>query len=423
MLFIIYACLHLPAMACLWDSDTLAQEAEGKLDVVLTSVGWFDRHPPLYYEMRLSRVSAAIRQEPGRLEHYDDAAVACDRLGRQDEAISWMEQKKKIMDSLPPAQLGAHPYRYLANLGTFHAHRWVRSKDRGKNFADLDTAIRLVSEAIEINPAAHFNREPGQLLVLEWLRDGFRAPAELGKKSDSLQPLFISSDKRSGDRSRFDLTQSMCGLIQLGAAWESIDVYAWLVYSLGRRGGLNEQSNPSLALLPAMRCADLVLTARRRPLHPNSSFHAFCTWSDEQLAQMKEPEKLPSGYAQGFVMMLCGRPGHGESADDIVAFYQEARQAADKRHKAKTAYALAKLQRGEHPDTHPEFWGGWSEPSVPRLPASTLTEYLFGSSIDGWLKSHPKAQSWALVCLGGLSVMLLVHRLRRLRLSNLTPPR
>lgn len=409
-------------MACLWDSDTLAQEAEGKLDVVLTSVGWFDRHPPLYYEMRLSRVSAAVRLEPGRLDHYDDAAVACDRLGRQDEAISWMEQKKKIMDSLPPAQLGAHPYRYLANLGTFHAHRWVRSKDRSKDLADLDTAIRLVGEAIEVNPAAHFNREPGQLLLLEWLRDGFRGREQPEKIDGSLQQLFVPWDKRFRDRPGFDLTQSLCGIIQLGAAWESIDVYSWLVYSLGSRGTFNQERSPSLAMLPALRCSELVLSAKRHPLHPHQDFQAFCTWSDDQLAKQIEPEKLPSGYAQGFVVMLCGRPElRPESADNIVEFFQQAKKAADERHQAKTAYTIAKLQRGEHPDTHPDFWHQWKEPSPPRLPSGTVTEMLFGSSVDRWIKPHPKAQSWLIVTSGALCLGWLWYRLRKRRLE-ITPP-
>lgn len=426
MFFIIYACLHLPAMACLWDSDTLAQEAEGKLDVVLTSVGWFDRHPPLYYEMRLSRVSAAIRQEQGRLEHYDDAAVACDRLGRQDEAIFWMEQKKKIMDSLPPAQLGAHPYRYLANLGTFHAHRWVRSKDRGKNLADLDTAIRLVSEAIEINPAAHFNREPGQLLLLEWLRDGFQGHEQPEKINGSLQPLFVPWDKRFRERPGFDLTQSLCGIIQLGAAWESIDVYSWLVYSLGSRGNFNQEKSPSLAMLPALRCSELVLSDKRHPLHPHPDFQAFCTWSDKQLARVKEPEELPGGYAVAFVVMLCGRPEvTHEAADGIVEFFEQAKRAADERHQAKTAYTLAKLQRGEHPDTHPGFWHEWKEPPAPHLPSGTVEEMLFGSSVDHWLKNHPAAKLWGMVALSALAILSLTRFSLRWRQKRtvVTPPR
>ena len=33
---------------------------------------------------------------------YDDAGVACDRLGRGDEAISWMERKRGTGDMAGP---------------------------------------------------------------------------------------------------------------------------------------------------------------------------------------------------------------------------------------------------------------------------------------------------------------------------------
>ena len=88
------------APACLQDRDTLSKEALGHLDVVDTIVGRFDRNPPLYFEMRLERVSKEIKANPKQFELYDDAAVACDRLGRDDEAIQWIEQKKSQMAPL-----------------------------------------------------------------------------------------------------------------------------------------------------------------------------------------------------------------------------------------------------------------------------------------------------------------------------------
>src|SRR5688572_11588254 len=77
--------------ACLWDRDTLHQEAKDRLHVVHTAVGYFDRNPPLYYTMRLDRISQEIAATPQKLDLYDDAGVACDRLGRADEAVEWME--------------------------------------------------------------------------------------------------------------------------------------------------------------------------------------------------------------------------------------------------------------------------------------------------------------------------------------------
>jgi hypothetical protein len=79
----------IPAVACLWDRDTLKEEAAGKLDTVKAITGWFDRYPPRYYEMRLQRVTKELAEKPDALELYDDAGVACDRLGRS----AWMPSR------------------------------------------------------------------------------------------------------------------------------------------------------------------------------------------------------------------------------------------------------------------------------------------------------------------------------------------
>src|SRR3954463_10065567 len=86
--------LPLAVAACLWDRDTPADEAKGMPEVVAVLTGRFARNPPLFYEMRLGRVTAQLRDHPDDLNAYDDladydnAGVACDRLGRGDEAIS-----------------------------------------------------------------------------------------------------------------------------------------------------------------------------------------------------------------------------------------------------------------------------------------------------------------------------------------------
>ena len=111
-----------PASACLWDRDTLDNEARGIPDVIRVITGRFERNPPLYYQMRLDRVQKEVRSSPARLDLYDDAAVACDRLGRDDDAIQLMERKREILGSSTMAASADHRYRLHANLGTFYAH-------------------------------------------------------------------------------------------------------------------------------------------------------------------------------------------------------------------------------------------------------------------------------------------------------------
>lgn len=125
-----------PRAACYWDSDTLKHELQGMPESQAVLTGRFDRYPPLYYEMRIDRVAAALEDPAGlssqtHLEHLDDIGVASDRLGRCDEAIEFMARKRRLLDSLPKSEQRAeHEYRYLANLGTFHIHRWRHRIDK-----------------------------------------------------------------------------------------------------------------------------------------------------------------------------------------------------------------------------------------------------------------------------------------------------
>ena len=116
-------CLSVPVRACMndRDSDSLAEEAQGLPDVVQVISGRFPRNPPLFYQMRIARVQQELNQNPRNFPLYDDIAVALDRLGRDDEAIRWIETKRRL---LPPFNannrvLKEHWYRYYANAGTF----------------------------------------------------------------------------------------------------------------------------------------------------------------------------------------------------------------------------------------------------------------------------------------------------------------
>lgn len=59
--------LTLSVVACLWDRDTPAGEAAGMPEVVAVLTGRFERNPPLFYEMRLSRVTAELQSRPENL--------------------------------------------------------------------------------------------------------------------------------------------------------------------------------------------------------------------------------------------------------------------------------------------------------------------------------------------------------------------
>jgi hypothetical protein len=99
------------AFACIWDTDTMAGEADGRMDTLNAIVGNFDIYPARYYEMRIERVTRELAADPRQLELYDDIAVASDRVGRSTDAIEWMGRKREQLDALPKADAEAE-YRY-----------------------------------------------------------------------------------------------------------------------------------------------------------------------------------------------------------------------------------------------------------------------------------------------------------------------
>ena len=157
--------LPLSVAACLWDRDTPANEAKRMPEVVAVLTGRFERNPPLFYRIRLARVTAQLQSHPEDLAGYDDAGVACDRLGHGDEAISWMEKKRAQLEKLDASrpEMKEQRYRYHANLGTFLVHRWVRQGADRSKIDEVKAARDEIAKALQINPNAQFGREKYQL--------------------------------------------------------------------------------------------------------------------------------------------------------------------------------------------------------------------------------------------------------------------
>ncbi len=332
----------LPARACLWDRDTLAEEAKGKLDTVKAITGWFDRYPPKYYEMRLERVTKELAAGPEDLDLYDDAGVACSRLGRHDEAIAWMVKKKAILDRMPEAETAEARYRYLSNIGTFHLIRWIvkPQAERNADLSDLKASEDFIARALEINPNAHFGREKFQLMLIRWLLgpglgpDDFYDANFLNLQTNVRMHLGAIQQPQGFtlEEARLGLT----GLVQLGAAWQSADLFQTL------QACLNAEQNGTLARLARLRMQEL-LAEGATSLHPSGDV-------DEQY---REPYNFKDTV---------------KDEKRIDRFYQRARTAAKQREAAWITYQEARFAKGQHPDTHPDFWKDWREPEFPQLP-------------------------------------------------------
>lgn len=329
--FILLATLCPLLLACIWDRDTLAEEAKGKASEVRTLVGWVDRYPDKYYEMRLERVRNELKKQPDKLALYDDAAVALDRLHRSDEAIATiLEKKKRIALLADSPQKVEHEYRYLANLGTFYAHRWMGKAraEREANYEDLIKAEELIAAAIKLNPDAHFGREKYQLMTLRWLNPENDTVSK--KKGDRGLPIVGQFEDIDAD----EAVEGLLGMVRLGAASRSVDIHVALAKVLSHQG------HASLALIAQLRCNELT-EAGGESLHHNFEVRA--------------------GLLTKFLKTL-------EDEEPVQEWYKKAREVTESRSALREVYILEKLEKGEHPDTHPEFWASWREFELPALP-------------------------------------------------------
>jgi tetratricopeptide (TPR) repeat protein len=373
------AALLLPpatARACIWDSDTLAAEAKGLPDVVAVITGRFERNPPQYYERRLQRATADIQADRDRLDAYDDAGVACDRLGRGDQAIRWMERKRRHLNlsRLPARAVREHRYRYLANTGTFWAHRWFRAGADRRRLGELRRARDFIRTAIRLNPEAHFGRERYQLRALEWIlhpplsqssREGF--PNFLGLRGS------VGRGHDTGylrEHGLGDAVRGLSGLIVLGNAWESVDTF----YALSR--ALQAEGRSSVAYLARLRCEELIDAGRGSVLPDAPKGQAL---------------KKALGYKGAYL----------RSTVHLIAEYRALRHEADAWHAGRTAFMLSRLQAGRHPDTDPSFWAGFTESAPPRLSGTYRNE--------SWLATG------ALVVALVFGAQLLLSRRKRIR--------
>ncbi|MEZ5993788.1 MAG: hypothetical protein R3E76_15750 [Planctomycetota bacterium] len=391
-----------PLFACLWDSDTLAQESAGMPDVKVVIVGGFARNPDLYYEMRLERVTKLLVAEPDNLDAYDDAAVSCDRLGQSDEAIEWMEKKLAAMERTAYAETEQpnHRYRYLANLGTFYAHRWFRNGADRERFGDLEKARELIAQAIEENANAHFGREKYQLKFIEWVlsKPRYIEDSSEAKAADQREywiPNFLGLGKndrlspRTSDNERLkeigldDAIAGICGLVTLGAAWESVDAFYTLALLLQIDG------RSSFAYFAMLRVKELLEDGK----------HFFAT--DVPL----DAEKIGK---QGFtIMRFPTRNVVGTTAE-----FRSLRSKAKKWQDQRVSYLLSHLQEGEHPDTADEFWRDFEgDPEYMQVPSGPI--YKAGGTINALLTSD---WFWILcIFLGGATLMTAYYLYARRR--------
>ncbi|HYO71754.1 MAG TPA: tetratricopeptide repeat protein [Archangium sp.] len=282
LLFVVLLLSVPPALACLWDSDTLKEESIGLDEVAAVVRGRLLKHSAIFYERKVAYTLPLLDREDVKPEGYDDVAVAYEKLGRTQEAIATMEAKEKRFPGL---------YTTAANLGTFHAHA-----------GDYPRALEELRRALALNPDAHFGREKYQVKAIEYLQRLAATPGLVQKEEFlglPLEPgdyLFVMNPKKTVLRKERpelpkDVLQGLVGIIRFGSGDKS--PHLW--FSLGM--ALAWSGHKNLAIR-AMRRAELL----GHPLaaeHAGELLRTIKAYSGRHSEWDKVGAELDAEWAQG----------------------------------------------------------------------------------------------------------------------------
>ncbi|CAN5344396.1 hypothetical protein BH10PLA2_BH10PLA2_20260 [soil metagenome] len=166
------------ALACLWDYDTLKMERARFPTALELITGKFLRHSPEFYQWRIQNRLERLKSEPTNVALLDDLSVAYDKTGQQEKAINTALDIEKIQ----PGR-----YETAANLGTFYIHAG-RPKE----------GLPHIDRALQINPAAHFDREKYQKLFVEYVMQQRKEDPKRLPLADVMVPPEAYPDNKDG---------------------------------------------------------------------------------------------------------------------------------------------------------------------------------------------------------------------------------
>ncbi len=138
-----------PLFACLWDSDTIADEIKNRRPIINAIVGNVAQYPDKYYEMRLERVTQEIVEGKKTPALFDNAGVAANKLKDYDSAIKWMEKKEIVLTEMGKKAKKDDWYRLYANWGTFYVHKFMIQPDKS-DLSALKKSRAYIQKAIAI---------------------------------------------------------------------------------------------------------------------------------------------------------------------------------------------------------------------------------------------------------------------------------
>lgn len=214
----------------------------------------------------------------------------------------------------------------------------------------------------------------------------------LGIGKDRKAALAVRDNDRLDELGIGDAIEGLAGLITMGAAWESIDAYYALALALQVDG------KSAFSHFAALRVQEL-LEQGEQSIVANLPETAF------------EPENLAGiGY------------NLSRDTEAAEAEFESLRQQADAWHDKRTAYMLAAMGEGRHPDTHPDFWAGFDgDPERVEIPDQGAITAFWNSTRAWWREGGYTIAipiGLATVFVVGLPFVLRSKRRRRIRQAD-----
>lgn len=223
-----------------------------------------------------------------------------------------------------------------------YAMRWFRNGADPSAIADLRKAVALVNSRDSQPPLQPNTSYPKPFAPPAPIRAVDVAASALRLPEVSLME-YVSPDHEA-PRATLD---GMSGLVVLGSAWESIDVFDCIAAALSRQ-------------------------------YPHKSHLSAMVW-------LRVRELKQAGHRSlGSIDVEPPPDSMNEVSSEDTTAYRSLRSEADEWEKKRTAYMMARLSAGRHPDTDSTFWSDWhdSGPPVPAQPVGEMIRSAAAASVQ-----------------------------------------
>ncbi|MDF1665927.1 MAG: tetratricopeptide repeat protein [Planctomycetota bacterium] len=162
---ILAAGLCTPAIACIWDTNTLKDELQTKNTPMFHLItGQFAHHGPAFYERQAAKARQALKSNPKDIKALNNLGAAYTKLGRYKAAQATFLSIEKIQPG---------KYETLSNLGVLH-----------KKMKDFDVAGDYLEKALKIKPEGHMG-------LGDWYLKMIRYQAEVKKSGSAPSKNFL----------------------------------------------------------------------------------------------------------------------------------------------------------------------------------------------------------------------------------------